>query len=183
MEFNKLKNFWIQVIALLTVLFLAMYLTFNQTVLFPVSDNGEGQTGQVDSEVKRLEIVDTISNPPSVKTSINVEIADTAEKKSKGLGGRETLAQDAGMLFVFEKIDKYVFWMKGMKVPLDFIYINDDRIVDLLTDVKPPEVDTPDNKLDRYAPIIAVNKVLEVNSGFVKSHGVGIGDKIVLIEN
>src|SRR3989338_8360738 len=49
---------------------------------------------------------------------ISVEVADTQEKRSKGLGGRESLASDSGMLFVFPDSGKYPFWMKGLSFPL-----------------------------------------------------------------
>ncbi|MCR4263242.1 MAG: DUF192 domain-containing protein, partial [Candidatus Roizmanbacteria bacterium] len=60
------------------------------------------------------------------ETKLFVEIADTPEKKSKGLGGRTFLADDYGMLFPSENQPYLpVFWMKGMEVPIDIIWIKD----------------------------------------------------------
>ena len=37
---------------------------------------------------------------------------------------RKYLAQDSGMLFVFEKEGIYNFWMKNTLIPLDIIWID-----------------------------------------------------------
>ena len=44
----------------------------------------------------------------------------------KGLSGRDNLADDEGMFFVFEKSDIYPFWMKDMKFAIDIIWIMED---------------------------------------------------------
>jgi uncharacterized membrane protein (UPF0127 family) len=62
-----------------------------------------------------------------------VEIADTQEKRRKGLMFRENLCEKCGMLFLFEHPEKYAFWMKNVKIPLDIIYIDKEgTIVDLI---------------------------------------------------
>ncbi|MDP3957036.1 MAG: DUF192 domain-containing protein, partial [bacterium] len=43
-----------------------------------------------------------------------LETALTEEAREKGFGDRENLCQTCGMLFVFEKPGRYVFWMKDM---------------------------------------------------------------------
>lgn len=110
---------------------------------------------------------------------IKVEIADTKEKRSKGLGGRESLASDSGMLFIFDKPDKYPFWMKGLKFPLDFIYIRDDRVVDLIPNVMPPAENQKDVDLPIYLPHQEVDKVLEVLGGTIDKLNIKIGDKVI----
>lgn len=111
---------------------------------------------------------------------IKVEIADTQEKRSKGLGGRESLASDSGMLFIFGRLDKYPFWMKGLKFPLDFVYIQDDKVVDLRPGILPPGAGAKDEDLPIYVPREAVNKVLEVAAGTIGQLSIKVGDKILL---
>ena len=53
-----------------------------------------------------------------------VEIADTEEERRKGLMFREALCEECGMLFVFDHPQKYGFWMKNVKIPLDIVYID-----------------------------------------------------------
>lgn len=53
-----------------------------------------------------------------------VDLAKTAEERQLGLSGRESLAQDRGMLFVFDKPGKWGFWMKDMAFPIDIIWLD-----------------------------------------------------------
>jgi len=111
---------------------------------------------------------------------LKVEIADTQTKRSKGLGGRESLASDEGMLFVFDKPDKYPFWMKGLTFPLDFIWIRGDTVVDITPDASPPTVGQQDSSLIIFQPKEEVNKVLEANGGTVQRINIKVGDVISL---
>lgn len=111
---------------------------------------------------------------------LTVEIADTQTKRNQGLGGRESLASDSGMLFIFPNADKYKFWMKGLSFPLDFIWIKGNAVVDILENVPPPPANTPDSALAIYQPKDAVDKVLEVNTGVVKRLNIKAGDAIKL---
>lgn len=173
-----MKKFTFQLIALLIVIFGALYFGM-KTQFSPTFTPNQPISG-----IKSLQIIDASSTQETVlvKVKMNVEIANTKEKRSKGLGGRESLASDSGMLFIFEKSDKYQFWMKGLRFPLDFIWISGDRVVDILKNIAPPEKDQPDESLPRYAPVVTVDKVLEVNAGFVDTYNIRVGDKIILLE-
>lgn len=111
---------------------------------------------------------------------LKVEMADTAKKRSKGLGGRESIASDGGMLFVFDKADKYAFWMKGLKFPLDFVWIKDDIVVDFLENVPPPATNQVESALPIYSAKVEINKVLEINAGVAQRLNIKIGDTIKL---
>lgn len=115
-------------------------------------------------------------------SKINIEVADTQEKRSKGLGGRDSLASSSGMLFIFQKEDKYPFWMKGLNFPLDFIWIKQDTVLDLLSDVPPPVPNQTDQSLPIYSSKVPINKVLEVPAGTIVNLNIKVGDKIKLIE-
>lgn len=101
---------------------------------------------------------------------VAVEIRDTEEGRNQGLSGRASLGADEGMLFVFDQTGIYGFWMKEMKFPLDFIWIKDNVVVEITENVG---VDKMDIK-----PRTAINKVLEVNSGWVEKQGVKVGDTV-----
>lgn len=111
---------------------------------------------------------------------LKVELADTTAKRSKGLANRENLASDEGMLFVFEKADKYPFWMKGLKFALDFVWIKDDLVVDMLENVPSPVEGQSDNSLPIYSSKVEINKVLEVNAGTISRLNIKVGDTIKL---
>lgn len=112
---------------------------------------------------------------------LKVEVADTQAKRSKGLGGRPTLASGEGMLFVFQKKDKHPFWMKGLSFPLDFVWIREGKVVDLLYNVQPPAPGQTDETLSIYQSIEEVDKVLEVTAGTVQSLNIKVGDTVKLL--
>lgn len=112
-------------------------------------------------------------------SKLKVEIADTTSKKSKGLSGRDFLAQDEGLLFVYDKPDKYAYWMKGMKFALDFVWIKDNIVVDLLPNIPPPASGQKDSALPIYTAKVEFNKVLEVNAGVIQRLNIKAGDTII----
>ncbi len=103
-----------------------------------------------------------------------VEIAKTAEERAKGLKGRLSLADDAGMLFVFEEKKFHKFWMEGVRIPIDIIWIEDNQIVDITENVPVPKI----KDLPTYRPSTEVNYVLEVKDGYVQGNNIKIGDKV-----
>lgn len=97
-----------------------------------------------------------------------VAIARTVAARERGLSGRKGLAPDEGMLFIFDAADTYGFWMKEMLFPIDILWLNGSRIVDISTDL-PPSV--PGDRLPVFYPRVPADRVLEVPAGFAKVHG------------
>lgn len=111
---------------------------------------------------------------------LKVELADTAAKRAKGLSGRQGLKESEGMLFVFEKADKHPFWMKGISFPLDFVWINGSKVVDILQNIQPPNPGQQDASLSIYSSKVETDKVLEVAAGTVEKLDIKVGDVIKL---
>ena len=108
--------------------------------------------------------------------TVRAEVAMTPERRGRGLSGRTSLPEDAGMLFVFEQEQRPAFWMRDMLFSLDFIWISaDGRVVDLTLDVPPP---APASRLPTYQPAEPVLYMLEVNAGVVQRFGVQVGDAV-----
>lgn len=61
------------------------------------------------------------------KKTVTVEVADTVDKRAQGLMFREKLAEDHGMLFVFENDERLAFWMKNTLIPLAIGYFGRDQ--------------------------------------------------------
>ncbi len=154
-----------QVTALLFVVIVFTIIDFHSSVKLNVGSPSV-------SRISQVKIDDAL---------INVEVADTPETRGQGLGGRESLASDSGMLFVFPTPDKYSFWMKGMKIPLDFIWIKGTSVIDLLPDIQPPDPGTPDTSLPVYQPVEPVDHVLELSAGFISANNIKIGDSVKYI--
>jgi uncharacterized membrane protein (UPF0127 family) len=103
---------------------------------------------------------------------VSVEIANTPDQRSLGLMYRKELGAEAGMLFVFDEPDHLMFWMKNTVLPLDMIFIRDDRHV--LGVVKNA---VPYTTTSRGVPGES-RYVLEVNAGFSDRHGIADGDAV-----
>jgi uncharacterized membrane protein (UPF0127 family) len=82
------------------------------------------------------------SNPANCKSSyrhdttvkisdkqINTEVVKSDSEKETGLAGRSCIGANEGMLFVFKELGKYDFWMKGMKFPIDVVWLNENKQV------------------------------------------------------
>ena len=108
-----------------------------------------------------------------------VELAADPEKRVKGLSGLPFLESGTGMLFVFEDPERLRFWMRGMEISLDIVWISSDcRVVDVSEDVPFPDPDTPLDELPRYSPESPAQYVLEINGGEAAELGLGIGDTV-----
>lgn len=111
------------------------------------------------------------------KTTFDVEIVKTDKDKEIGLTKYPSIAQNQGMLFLFDTPGFYVFWMKNMKFPIDLIFIHDTTVVSLVENATPPEKDA---NITTYSPDSSSDKVLEINAGLIKKYNIHKGDQIKL---
>lgn len=109
------------------------------------------------------------------RVAVTVEVARTEAEKVRGLSGRDRLAPDRGMLFVYEAPARPRIWMRGMRFPLDILWIRDGRIVDLVRGAKAP---APGEAPQEFAPREDAQYVLEVPAGFVERQGIAVGDRV-----
>lgn len=115
-----------------------------------------------------------IAAPKTLKiggVTLNIEVADTNIKREIGLSGRESLKENEGLLFIFDKEGSYGFWMKDMNFAIDIAWLDKNKqIIYIKSDVSPatyPEV---------FNSIVPALYVLEVNSRFFENHQIKIGD-------
>lgn len=161
-----MKKFWIQIGILILVILSAFYVSYNPQSF--------GNFSFIPSSPKQQQI--NINN-----TVIDVGVADTPSTRQAGLSGKQEMAKNQGMLFVFQETKKYQFWMKGMNFPLDFIFIANGRVVDVLLAVPPP-VSGQQTDLPVYEPTVPIDMMLEVNAGFIDSHNIKVGDTVFQIK-
>lgn len=105
-----------------------------------------------------------------------VEVADSPESRRQGLSGKEGLSPNSGMLFYFGDEGYHNIWMKGMLFPIDIVWIRNGLVVDIRENVSPEPPGTTAEKLPVLKPLAKSNYVLEVAAGFIKTHGINIGD-------
>jgi uncharacterized protein len=105
------------------------------------------------------------------RSEVEVEIADERAEQQRGLMERTELAENAGMLFVFDREEPRSFWMRNTLIPLSIAYIaSDGRIVDI-QDMQPlDETSHPSAAPAQYA--------LEVNQGFFAERGIEAGNEV-----
>jgi uncharacterized membrane protein (UPF0127 family) len=103
--------------------------------------------------------------------TISVTEASDDTTREKGLGGRASLAENEGMLFIFPQDGIYPFWMKDMRFSIDILWLSDDgRIVYAVQDV------SPDTYPNAFTPTSVARFVLELQAGWMAAHGVSVGD-------
>lgn len=105
--------------------------------------------------------------------SVTAQVAASPLKKERGLSGVSSLPEKTGMLFVFSISYRMPFWMKGMLIPLDFVWLKKGTVVDIAKSVPAP---APGEKPRVVAPSVAADMVLEVPAGTVAEMNIRIGD-------
>jgi hypothetical protein len=123
-------------------------------------------------EDKAVVLIDTNE---SGWVEIETEVAKTPEKRAKGLMLRESLSQDKGMLFVFSEAEEQNFWMKNTLIPLDMIFISEDKKV---TSIHKNAVPCEKDPCRSYPSNASAQYVVEVNAGFSDAHGIKVGDPV-----
>jgi uncharacterized membrane protein (UPF0127 family) len=103
--------------------------------------------------------------------TLQVEVAATPQQRQIGLMGRKSLADDAGMLFIFEHKDIHCFWMKNTLIPLSIAFLADDGSIVNIADMQP-------RTLDFHCPQSAVRYALEVPQGGFGNKGIKPGMRV-----
>lgn len=120
----------------------------------------------------------TISFQQKIKDqNFTLEIADTPYLLAKGLGGRQELCQNCGMLFKFPILSIQSFWMKNTLIPLDIIFIDQNKQISDIYSAQ-PEPGVSDSNLKKYTSSRPSLYVIELNAGQSQQMGLSINDKI-----
>jgi uncharacterized membrane protein (UPF0127 family) len=100
---------------------------------------------------------------------VAARVADTPDRRQRGLMHVEDVPDGAGMLFVFEEEAAGSFWMKDTLVPLDIAFLGPDGDVRAVLQMEPcPEGDS----CDIYSPDAEYLTAVEVAQGFFDANGV-----------
>lgn len=101
-----------------------------------------------------------------------IELALTDGEQQRGLMYRETLADNAGMLFFYEACQPASFWMKNTRISLDMIFIEADGRIARIAAITVPQT------LDIHQSGVPVNGVLEIRGGLAGELGIEAGDVV-----
>lgn len=148
-----MRNFYI--ITAIVITFIAIFSIFNQK--------------STEKTQKILKIGDNI---------LNIEVADTAETRERGLSGRADLAEGEGLLFVFDTDGYYGFWMKDMNFPIDIAWLDSDKkIIYIEKNISPETYPKVFYAQKDKSPILSLY-VLELPAGFLVRNNIQIGDSV-----
>lgn len=105
----------------------------------------------------------------------HVEVVDDEPSRQLGLMHRESLPEDQGMLFLFDRAAPQAFWMKNTLIPLDILYFDAERrLVSVSRDVPPCK----SARCPSYPSAGPALYVLELNAGRAAALGVTRGDVV-----
>jgi hypothetical protein len=109
------------------------------------------------------------------ESCFKVELAISNEQKIKGLMNRKSMANDYGMLFVYDNSGIYNFWMKDTLIPLDIIWINENREAVFIKENAEPCMEGVCAAIN---PGVESKYVLELNAGSAKKIGLNLSNKL-----
>ena len=101
-----------------------------------------------------------------------VEVADDPSERATGLMYRTSLADNAGMLFLYPNPQPVEFWMKNTPLSLDIVFVRaDGTIARIAANTTPMSED----RIPSGEPVLAV---LEVKAGIMQQLGIAAGDRL-----
>jgi uncharacterized membrane protein (UPF0127 family) len=115
-----------------------------------------------------------VLRPDDDPVRVRIEWAVTPSELARGLMWRDHLAEDAGMLFLFEDNEPRSFWMKNTPISLDIVFIDPQGLVVRVAQ------DTVPYSLAPIRSGAPAKFVLEVNAGFARRNGIAAGTRAVL---
>ncbi|SMH58682.1 DUF192 domain-containing protein [Azospirillum agricola] len=114
----------------------------------------------------------TVETASGGRFRFDVELAETMAQQAQGLMFRERMADDAGMLFIYDSVRPASFWMKNTLIPLDMLFIGaDGHIVNIHERAVPQSLDS----INSAGPVKAI---LELNGGMSARLGIRPGDLV-----
>src|SRR4030042_6568100 len=137
-----------------SVIVLGILLNYLLSETFSISGNS----------IKRVHIRDVL---------VKAEVVSSKEKIEQGLAGRKNLPEGRGMLFEWRTSDVRNFWMKGMRFPIDIIWIENSRVIGCEKNISPE-----DERI--FSSPGPAAYVLEVPENFCDRYGVATGDKVTI---
>lgn len=105
---------------------------------------------------------------------VEAEIVRSFVAKTLGLSGREGLAPNTGMLFVFTETHNPEIWMKDMKFAIDIVFVSKDGIVVAIFENATPE-SYYEKPPKTYKTLEGARYVLEVPAGTVQDARLRVG--------
>jgi len=127
-------------------------------------------------EAKNLSHITFLTENRAVFTC---EVARSKTELSYGMMFRNELPLDRCILFVFNDSVNRSFWMKNTRIPLDIIFLNDNRVV-INVEKGNVELNVKDSDLKIYRSIAPARFVVEINQGLSEAYGIKEGTAVII---
>jgi len=111
--------------------------------------------------------------------TFQIEVVSNFSSQARGLSGRKSLAENSGMLFVYDKPATRHFWMNRMNFSLDFVWVRDFKVVGVSENIPHPAANN--DKIYRIKSPEAADMILEIDAGVVESAGIKVGDSVEIL--
>jgi uncharacterized membrane protein (UPF0127 family) len=111
---------------------------------------------------------------PSGKV-LQVEVMVKDEDRAMGLMFRPSLAEDRGLLFLFESLDFHGIWMKNCKFPIDILWLDADKKIVHVQESAAPCAKEP---CPVYSPLRRASFVVELNAGQARREKAVVGKSV-----
>ena len=102
---------------------------------------------------------------------IRAEVVSDPATRAQGLMHRKSLAQNAGMLFIFDERAPHCMWMKNTLVPLSVAFIDERGSIVNIADMEP-------HSEASHCAAQPVRYALEMNRGWFAARGVKPGSRL-----
>ena len=102
---------------------------------------------------------------------IHAEVVSEPGTRAQGLMYRRNLAQNAGMLFIFDEQAPHCMWMKNTLIPLSVAFIDDNGAIVNIEDMAPQTEAS-------HCAMRPVRYALEVNRGWFAARGLKPGTRL-----
>lgn len=112
----------------------------------------------------------TVIKQDGREVTLDVSVADTAEKQRKGLMFVQAMPPKSGMVFPIDPPRVARFWMRHTMLALDMIFILPGGLIGQIATRRDTQSDEVTTSLQE------VSAVLEINAGEAQALGIAVGD-------
>lgn len=96
-------------------------------------------------------------------------LANTPATREKGLGGVMNLGPKQALILAFPNDDQWQIWMKGMKIPIDIVWLDQTKkVVYIINNVSPDDPSI-------FTPPMPTRYVIEFPAGTVADKNITLG--------
>ncbi|MAF81181.1 hypothetical protein CL628_04175 [bacterium] len=111
--------------------------------------------------------------------SYDAAIAADSISQARGLIGCKKIPERSGMYFPYDPPQVAVFWMKGMVIPIDIVWITDGKVIGIAPNLPPEDKFAADPP--RYRPQRAITGVFEIGAGKAAEYGIEVGSIVTVL--